>query len=147
MGTSGRTQEENYEWLPYLADGVGKQCVGRDPMTIPLDILTESGHPKRSTAKLVSAFAEGVGGDCLGLEIVRTHSDIRRHVCLYCVEGEAEVRRCTTINCPFWPYRMGRSPHNDARGRKAGVNPFPMVSRAAQRLALKLPGASPNPPA
>ena len=30
--TEGST-EENYAWLPYLADGIGKHCVGRDPLT------------------------------------------------------------------------------------------------------------------
>ena len=57
--------------------------------------------------------------DVLGLEGIRRHKDIRRY-CQRCVENDAEVRRCTTINCPFWPYRMGRNPHNPRRGR----NPF-----------------------
>jgi hypothetical protein len=109
------TQEENWEWLPYLADGVGKRCVGRDPMSIPLDVLTASGHPPSKTAKLVAAFAKGAGGDCLCLEGIRRYSDIRGH-CLRCVENDAEVRRCSTVNCPFWPYRMGRNSHNPRRG-------------------------------
>jgi hypothetical protein len=98
----GQMHEENYAWLPYLADGVGKGCVGRDPMTIPVEVLTTSGHPPRKTAKLVAAFAKGADGDCLGLEDIREYRDIRRH-CQACVENDAEVRRCTTIHCPFWP--------------------------------------------
>jgi hypothetical protein len=112
-------QEENYEWLPYLAEGVGKRCVGRDPMSIPVAVLIASGHPPRETRRLVGAFANGADGDVLGLEGIRRHKDIRRY-CQRCVENDAEVRRCTTINCPFWPYRMGRNPHNPRRGR----NPF-----------------------
>jgi hypothetical protein len=39
------------------------------------------------------------------------------------VQNAAETRRCTTIHCPFWPYRMGTNPHNPRRG----VNPFSNV--------------------
>ena len=117
----GQMHEENYAWLPYLADGVGKRCIGRDPMEIPVEVLAASGHPPRRTSALVAAFAKGAGGDCLGLEDVRKYRDIRRHACLPCLDSnDAEVRRCTTIHCPFWPYRMGRNPHNPKRG----VNPF-----------------------
>ena len=63
----GRLREENHAWLPYLADGVGKGCVGRDPMSIRVEVLAASGHPPQRTARLVAAFARGVGGDCLGL--------------------------------------------------------------------------------
>ena len=59
LTSDGGMQEENYAWLPYLADGVGKRCIGRDPMSIPLAILTASGHPRRGTRKLVAAFAKG----------------------------------------------------------------------------------------
>jgi hypothetical protein len=27
-----------------------------------------------------------------------------------------EVRRCAIIDCPLWPYRMGKNPHNPKRG-------------------------------
>ncbi len=113
-------QEENHEWLPYLTDGIGKSCAGRDPLSIPVEVLTASGHPPRRTRELVNAFAKGADGDLLGLEGIREYGDIRHH-CLFCVDGNAaEVRRCSTINCPFFPYRMGRNPHNPQRGR----NPF-----------------------
>jgi hypothetical protein len=88
-------------------------------MGIPTEVLTASGHPPRRTRALVSAFDEGAGGEVFGLEDIREFRDIRQY-CLACVEGEAEVRRCTTINCPFWPYRMGRNPHSLRRG----INPF-----------------------
>src|SRR6478672_7782785 len=97
----GRTQEENHPWLPYLADGVGKSCQGRDPMEIPVAVLTAAGHPPRKTSKLVAAFGKGAGGDCLDLEGIREYRDIPQY-CLLCVENDGEVRRCTSINCPFW---------------------------------------------
>ena len=114
-------REENHEWLPYLTDGVDKACAGRDPMSIPVEVLTSSGHPPRRTRELVNAFAKADGGDLPWLQDVREYKDIRRHLCLPCVDGnDAEVRRCSTIHCPFWPYRMGSNPHNPQRGR----NPF-----------------------
>lgn len=114
--TEGST-EENGEWLPFLTEAIGKNCVGRDPLTIPVEILTRSGHPPRRTRDLVNAFAKGAGGDVLGLEGIHRHKDIRRRVCLPCLNGNAaEVRRCTTIHCPFWPYRLGKNPHNPQRG-------------------------------
>jgi hypothetical protein len=90
-------------------------------MTIPVEVLTASGHPPRRTRELVSAFAKADGGDLPWLPDVHEIKDIRRHVCLPCTDhNDAEVRRCTTINCPFWPYRMGKNPHNPQRGH----NPF-----------------------
>jgi hypothetical protein len=113
---------ENDSWLPYLSDGIGKNCAGRDPMTIPLDVLSASGHPRRRTAELVNAFRKADGDEPMWWTgLVVEYADIRRHVCLPCLDGnDAEVRRCTTINCPLWPYRMGRNPHNPRRG----TNPF-----------------------
>ena len=120
---SAGIQEENYAWLPYLTNGIlGKRYVGLDPMTIEPEILTAAGHPPRRTAQLVAAFAKADGGDLTWRDDVREYADIRRHVCLPCTDGnDAEVRRCTTINCPFWPYRMGLNPHHPLRG----MNPFP----------------------
>jgi hypothetical protein len=118
-------EAENEQWSPYLTDGAGRKCVGRDPMAIKTDILTASGHPRRSTRQLVSAFIKSSDGDCHQLEKVRCHGDVRRYACLPCVDDNAaEVGRCSTINCPFWPYRMGKNPHEPRRGRNAGVNPF-----------------------
>jgi hypothetical protein len=116
----GRTQAENYEWLPFLADGVGKDCVGRDPMSIPAEVLTASGHPPRRARDLIAAFNKTTGGENFGLERVERITGIRSW-CLACTGGnDAETRRCSTIHCPFWPYRMGRNPHNPQRG----CNPF-----------------------
>jgi hypothetical protein len=123
LTASAGTQEENFEWLPHLTDGTGKRCIGRDPMSIPVEVLTAAGHPPRETRRIVGAFVRGAGGEVFGLQDIRRHKDIRRY-CLRCVENAAEVRRCSTINCPFWPYRMGRNPHNPMRGS----NPFTEAS-------------------
>ena len=60
-----------------------------------------------------------------GLDIVSDGlrlTNLRERVCLgQCRPGDiAEVRRCAIIDCPVWPYRMGKNPHNPQRGR----NPF-----------------------
>src|SRR6476469_211129 len=68
---------ENENWLPNLTDGIGKRCAGRDPMDLPVEVLTASGHPPRRTRDLVAAYAKGVGGDCLRLDGIRWHGDIR----------------------------------------------------------------------
>ena len=52
-------QEENHDWFPYLADGVGKRCVGRDPMSIPIEVLTASGHPPRRTRRACQRIRKG----------------------------------------------------------------------------------------
>lgn len=103
---------ENAAYRDILTDTVSGKTIGRNPMDIPLDDLNRAGHPNRRTRDVVSAL-EDVFVD------IRRHKDIRRH-CLECVENAAEVRRCAVIDCPAWPYRMGKNPHNPRRGK----NPF-----------------------
>jgi len=105
---------------PGLSNGrTGKHCEGLDPRTIPLDVLTAAGHGPRRTASLVSMFNKVMGRKIFAR--IKRHKDIRAY-CLTCLDGNAaEVRRCTTFWCPFWPYRMGCNPHHPQRG----VNPFP----------------------
>ena len=105
---------ENHEWRDTLTEVVSGRRQGKDPMSLPTAILTAAGHGPRRTRDVVAAL----GDVPLNCE-VRAHKDLRGH-CLGCQENAAEVRRCTIINCPLWPYRMGRNPHNPRRGR----NPF-----------------------
>jgi hypothetical protein len=117
---------ENAAWFDLLTkpdDETGRvrsdgrlRRIGRDPMSIPVDILTASGHPPRRTSSVVAALRKALE---LDLSDMREYRDLRRY-CLDCAENSAEVRRCAIINCPFWPYRMGRNPHNPKRG----TNPF-----------------------
>ena len=88
--------------------------VGRDPLTIHPDLLTFAGHGPRRTRSIVAAL----GDEPVDESIIR-HKDLRQH-CLSCAGSKADVRQCAIINCPLWPYRMGRNPHNPQRGR----NPF-----------------------
>lgn len=120
-GVSGRGamkptgyRPENADHMSVLTKVVEGCRIGRDPMTIPTETLTAAGHGRRSTASIVSAMGEVDLVDGL-----KRYKDLRRH-CLSCAENSAEVRRCAIIDCPIWPYRAGRNPHNPARGR----NPF-----------------------
>ncbi len=49
--------------------------------------LRKLGHTHRSPTKAMRAFCV----DCMGNQ-------------------HAEVRRCTSIGCALWPYRLGRNP-------------------------------------
>ena len=99
---------------PGLSNGLdGKRCEGLDPRKVPLDVLTAAGHPPRGTRKLVSAFNQVMGGEIFSAAFnrIKRHKDIRTF-CLECGDGNAaEVRRCCTFWCPFWPYRQGSNPH------------------------------------
>ena len=119
---------ENDAWLDHLTkpddetrrtDSKGQlRRIGRDSLSIPVYVLTASGHPPRRTSSVVAALRKALEVDLSGYEL-REYRDLRTY-CLACAENSAEVRRCAIINCPAWPYRMGRNPHNPRRG----TNPF-----------------------
>jgi hypothetical protein len=109
---------ENWEWWDELTTPSrkgGRRRYGRNPMSIPPEVLTAAGHPPRRTRAILSAL-----GDEPIIHEIRGYKDLRQH-CLACSSGsKAAVRCCAIIDCPLWPYRMGRNPHNKRRGR----NPF-----------------------
>jgi hypothetical protein len=120
MGTDGYIPE-NAPWFEHLIridDETGRtdsngqpRCIGRDP-----DILTAAGHPRKRRSSLVAVLSKA-----MELDLQETYAFVGygelRHYCLDCADGPAEVRRCAVIDCPFWPYRMGRNPHNPKRGK------------------------------
>jgi hypothetical protein len=87
--------------------------VGRDPRAMSADELQQLGHARVSPLRAL------------------------RLKCLDCCNDSAqEVRLCTAVDCPSWPFRMGRNPWtgpvSDARrehGRRLGLQ------RAANRAA------------
>lgn len=113
---------ENVGHLDHLTEIADGRRVGRDPMALPVDVLTAAGHGPRRTTRIVSAL-----GDVPLVDGLRRYKDLRRQ-CLACAENAAEVRRCAIIDCPVWPYRMGRNPHNPSRG----VNPFAATDTTAR---------------
>ena len=140
IAASGRRhvyQPENHEWRDRLCDrdSDGK-LIGKDPMDIPLDVLMASGHPQTRAGVVVLRLREMHGVDIgemrhdgfLGLQpsdFPKRLTTIRDRVCNACCDGnKAEIRRCAIYDCPAWPFRMGRNPHNPARGKNAGIDPF-----------------------
>jgi hypothetical protein len=122
-GTRKSTETDRLRVPEGLSNGLrGRRCEGLDPRQIDPAVLTKAGHPPMRTSALVSAYNRIVGGEVFSPAFARIkrHKHIRAF-CLECLDGNAaEVRRCTTFWCPFWPYRMGSNPHNPRRG----VNPF-----------------------
>ena len=114
---------ENDDYFDMLTEVVVGRRQGRDPMTIPLEVLMTAGHGPRETRRVVGAM-----GDIPMPEGIKSYKDLRRH-CLTCAETIPEIRHCTIIDCPIWPYRMGRNPHNPKRG----INPFKVVDAIASR--------------
>jgi hypothetical protein len=118
---NGSWQIENRDHLDVVTelDADGRR-VGRDPLSgVTPAQLTAAGHPPRTAAQVASAIASdgGISGARDGLRL----TTLRDRECIPCRDGRlGEVRRCAVINCPAWPYRMGRNPHNPRRG----VNPF-----------------------
>jgi hypothetical protein len=61
--------------------------VGRDPRTMTMGDLEQLGHARVSPLRAL------------------------RLKCLDCCNGSArEVRLCTAVDCPSWPFRMGKNP-------------------------------------
>jgi hypothetical protein len=106
---------------------LGKQCEGLNPLEIDPAVLTAAGHPPRRTSAVVAAFNKIMGGEIFAVARIKRHSDIRAY-CMTCVANSAEVRRCTTFWCPFWPYRMGKNPHSPRLGK-----PLPHLNATTQQ--------------
>jgi hypothetical protein len=44
-------------------------------------------------------------------------SQVVRQKCIDCSGGSVgEVRKCTAVGCPLWPYRMGTNPFTNRKG-------------------------------
>jgi hypothetical protein len=108
-------QPENWQWFAALTctDREGHR-VGRDPITIAPETLISAGHGPRRTRSIIRAL----GDEPTDPNIVR-HKHLRKH-CLSCAATPGKIHRCAIIDCPLWPYRMGRNPHHPRRGS----NPF-----------------------
>ena len=89
QGDEPRARGILMEKSPYLVDG--GQTIGRDPRQIAAREFVEAGiNP--------SAILDVIRAKCLDC----------------CVEQPDEVRKCVSIACPNWPYRMGNNPFRTA---------------------------------
>ena len=133
---------ENSQWRNQLLHIDEDGCLaGRNPMAVPIEVLNASGHPHRTAQQVFSAW-----GGCLVDNPARGPKGVREH-CLACAESQAEVRRCQIYNCPCWPYRMGRNPHDERRGKTPVFRaPHRQNSRArVAELPDSLPAHPPSP--
>jgi hypothetical protein len=71
----------------------GGEEIGRDPREVSPSELNEWGHNKKP---ILHAIRERCF-DC-------------------CVFQASEVRKCVSVNCPSWPYRMGTDPFTERKG-------------------------------
>jgi hypothetical protein len=70
---------------------VSAACRENRAIVLPSEVLETLGHGPRNPVKVIRAF------------------------CVECMAGNrAEVRRCTSVGCALWPYRMGRNPYRKA---------------------------------
>lgn len=107
----GKRRASNWQFRPFLLDGAGR---GRNPLELSRDLLTASGHPKRSVRQVRYAFACNASGqyvpeDRPALSRLSAVPAFCRDLC-----GESERRSCAIIDCPMWAYRFG-DPHSGNR--------------------------------
>ena len=110
--------------------------VGRDPRRMTTDELAALGHQRMSPLRALRLRCVDCSGD-----------------------SAAEVRLCTAVTCPAWPFRMGanpwRAPASEARrenGRRIGArmprgakNPFSEKEQIeSQEVAATPVPASPD---
>jgi len=81
----------------------GGDDVGRDPRFMRTDELEQLGHARVSRLRA-----------------------LRLHCLDYCNGSAQEVRLCTAVDCPSWPFRMGKNPWRaqlsaEARAQRADL--------------------------
>lgn len=88
--------------------------VGRDPRSLTTEELVDIGHKRMSPMAALRAR------------------------CIDCCSGnKAEVRHCTAIKCPSWPFRMGKNPWRAPMSEERRVAAGERMARtqAARRAA------------
>jgi len=93
--------------------------VGRDPRAMSADDLEQLGHARVSPLRAL------------------------RLKCLDCCNGSAqEVRLCTAVDCPSWPFRMGKNPWRAPLDQEARAALLTRLARgtASQRTAAQKTG-------
>lgn len=86
-----------------LCEIESKQFIGKDPRDIPRDILEYHYND--------IGYATGCG-----------NGKVVRLKCLdCCAQQQNEVRCCTALLCPLWPYRMGTNPFTNRKGHIASL--------------------------
>lgn len=51
-----------------------------------------------------------------------------RHKCLECSSGSpSQVKKCVSLECSLWEFRLGKNPH--IKGNISNLKPFPRKKR------------------
>lgn len=82
---------------PWLETERG-ELIGRDPREVSVPELNEWGHSKQP-------ILQAIRDRCLDC----------------CVFQPAEVRKCVSVSCASWPYRMGTNPFTENKGNVAAL--------------------------
>jgi hypothetical protein len=116
---------------PYEVDG--RELIGRDPRKISLEEFARAG-------------VEGTQAGGGGLEVIRAR-------CLDCCCYQAdEVRKCVSVACANWPYRMGGNPFrkmNLSEGERAARSERMRIARQrhrGERNPIDITGANSSSP-
>jgi len=118
---ASRRRRKAADGLEPAADGT---VVGQDPRRLSTDELRELGHRGKP---LLQAM---------------------RRRCIDCCGGKKdEVRRCTAVACPLWPYRMGTDPwHPQAKPSAERERAQPAAPAPVAALpAITAPASAPAP--
>jgi hypothetical protein len=126
---ASRRRRKATDGLEPAADG---NVIGQDPRRLSTDELRELGHRGKP---LLQAM---------------------RRRCIDCCGGKKdEVRRCTAVACPLWPYRMGTDPwHPQAKpadereqAQPAAAAPVPALAAVAAPVTAPAPATVTEPAA
>ena len=77
----------NKDAYDVLTEAVNGNRIGRDPRKVSPEDFKTAGHSDQPLSKIIRAKCK----DC-------------------CSGSESEVKLCTAVACPLWPYRMGKNP-------------------------------------
>jgi len=97
---------ERYHRLVIYSNG---ESFGRNPR----DIRTEEWKAEGYEGKPLLCVIRGRCLDC-------------------CVFQPAEVRKCVSVDCALWPYRMGTNPFSKRKGNPAAFAKAPSLARSGQ---------------
>jgi hypothetical protein len=88
---------------------------GRDPSELPKELLERAYEP----APLLRVI---------------------RDKCFWCSNGSVgEIRACTAVGCPLWPYRLGKNPFTRRKGNSRSLPKHSPEARNSQRPILAHP--------
>ena len=140
-------QEENNEWLPYLTDGVGKGCAGRDPCRSRSRSSLHRGTHGDGRASLSTHSQKQMPVTCHGYRMFESTKTFAAMLLALRRWQRCRVGAVPQFIAPSG-LTVGSNPHNPQRGaihlqgRSSKAMPSPNATRPAPALA----GSEPQKP-